>query len=172
VGAVAALAWVIFLQPDPKVSRSWYVFPVMIWPALVFSVRGASLAVAAVAVMAFGAAVAHTGPFAVIAGIAGPTVLTQQFIAVLAATKLVLAAVADERRGREQLRRSAERLREESEALEVLNRTGAAIAAELDLDSGGAAGHRRRGSRSAARSSGRSSTTSPTRPGTATCCSR
>lgn len=47
---------------------------------------------------------------------------------------LILAAVADERRGREQLRISERRLREESEALEILNRTGAAVAAQLDLD--------------------------------------
>ena len=96
--------------------------------------RGVSLSVAAVAVMTFAAAIADIGPLSNGAGLSGPTVLTQQFMAVIAATMLILAAVADERRRREQLRISAARLAEETEALEVLNRTGAAIAAELDLD--------------------------------------
>ncbi|HEX7948360.1 MAG TPA: HWE histidine kinase domain-containing protein, partial [Phenylobacterium sp.] len=104
------------------------------WPALGFSVRGASLAVAGVATVVFAAAVRHVGPFASAGDVGTSAVLAQQFICLVSATLLILAAAADERRGREQLLASAERLREEREALEVLNRTGAAIAAELDLD--------------------------------------
>jgi two-component sensor histidine kinase/integral membrane sensor domain MASE1 len=131
--AVAAAAYLMFLTPGPR-GRAWYILPLLIWPALAFSVRGASLAIAAMAAMVFAAALRHVGPFANAGDIAASVALAQQFTCVVAATLLILAAVADERRGSEQLRISAERLREEREALEVLNRTGAAIAAELDLD--------------------------------------
>ncbi len=131
--AVGLAAYVIFLLPGPR-GRAWYILPLLVWPTLAFSVRGASLAIVAVAAAVFTAAVRHVGPFANAGDIVTSAGLAQQFLCVTASTLLILAAAADERRGREQLLASAERLREEREALEILNRTGAAIAAELDLD--------------------------------------
>jgi two-component sensor histidine kinase/integral membrane sensor domain MASE1 len=133
VGVCAVAAYVIFLSPVLENQRGWFIFPALVWPALVFSVRGASLALLLVAAQAFGANILGIGAFADDGRIV-QTVLTQQFTAIASITALILAAVSDERAGREQLRASAERLREETEALEILNRTGAAIAAELDLD--------------------------------------
>jgi len=134
VMANAAMAYAIFLWPGREALRSWFIFPALVWPALVFSVRGASLALVVVAAAVLAAALEGVGPLASAAGASGHTAFAQQFLSVVSATLLILAAVVDERRGREQLRASEQRLREESEALEILNRTGAAIAAELDLD--------------------------------------
>jgi two-component sensor histidine kinase/integral membrane sensor domain MASE1 len=134
VAVNALLAYAIFLWPGREALRSWFIFPALVWPALVFSIRGASLALLVVAGAAVAAALQGTGPLTGAAGASPYTAYTQQFVAIVSLTVLILAAVADERRGREQLRVSEQRLREESEALDVLNRTGAAIAAELDLD--------------------------------------
>ena len=134
VGINALLAYAIFLWPGREAMRSWFIFPALVWPALVFSIRGASLALLVVAAAAIMAALQGAGPFVGAAGVSILVPYTQQFVAVVSLTVLILAAVADERRGREQLRASEQRLREETEALDVLNRTGAAIAAELDLD--------------------------------------
>jgi two-component sensor histidine kinase/integral membrane sensor domain MASE1 len=134
VSVTALTAYAILVWSPPQLMQAWYLFPALVWPALAFSVRGAALALLIVAIVAFGAAMAGLGPFAIPQGFGGQVLLTQQFVAVIAATILILASVADERRGRELLRRSEQRLREETEALEILNRTGAAIAAELELD--------------------------------------
>jgi two-component sensor histidine kinase/integral membrane sensor domain MASE1 len=134
VGLCALIAYAIFLWEARQVARSWFIFPALAWPALVFSVRGASLSLLALAGIACEAAILGSGPFSNAPDALGVVIFTQQFLAVVSATLLILAAVADERRGQSALRESERRLRDETEALEVLNRTGAAIAAELDLD--------------------------------------
>jgi two-component sensor histidine kinase/integral membrane sensor domain MASE1 len=134
VVATAALGWLIFLRPDTDPVRAWFAFPGLVWAALALSVRGGSLAIVAMALAAITAAVYRIGPFADQATAQGQMLLTQQFVAIMAATTLLLAAATDERRQQERLRVSERRLREETEALEVLNSTGAAVAAELDLD--------------------------------------
>jgi len=134
VATCVGIAYAIFVWSPPELLRSWYIFPALVWPALAFSVRGASLALLGMAVAVFGGVIGGLGPFYGVPTIHDQVVLAQQFVAIVSATVLILAAVSDERRGREQLRASERRLREETEALEVLNRTGAAIAAELDLD--------------------------------------
>jgi len=128
------VSYAIFLWPGREALRSWFIFPALVWPALVFSTRGASLSLLVVAVAAVAAALEGTGPLMTGSGAGTHVAFTQQFVAIVSVTVLILAAVSDERRGREQLRRSEQRLREETEALEILNRTGAAIAAELDMD--------------------------------------
>lgn len=127
-------AYAVFIWSPPQFLRSWYIFPALVWPALAYSVRGASAALLGLAIMAVVGVIQGMGPFVAVPDIRGQVLLAQQFVAVVSATVLILAAVADERRGRGQLRASERRLREESEALEILNRTGAQIAAELDLD--------------------------------------
>jgi two-component sensor histidine kinase/integral membrane sensor domain MASE1 len=135
LGAVAAVSAVIFLSPPFRPFRTWHLFPVLVWAALAFSVRGASLALILTSSFAIAAAILDLGPLSELAGTATDRLLvTQQFMAVSGATMLILAAVADERRGREQLARSAAQLRAETEALEALNETGTMIAAELDQE--------------------------------------
>ncbi|WP_430423431.1 HWE histidine kinase domain-containing protein [Phenylobacterium sp.] len=129
-----AVAYAIFVWVPPQVLRSWYIFPILVWPALAFSVRGASAALLGLAVVAFAGVIEGIGPFNAAPDGRAQVLLAQQFVSIVSATVLILAAVADERRGREQLQVSERRLRDESEALEILNRTGAAVAAQLDLD--------------------------------------
>lgn len=129
-----AAAYAIFIWSPPQVLRSWYIFPALVWPALAFSVRGVSAALAGMSVVVFVGVIQGIGPFNAVPDIRDQVLLAQQFVVIVAATVLILAAVADERRGREQLRASERRLRDETEALETLNRTGAAVAAQLDLD--------------------------------------
>jgi two-component sensor histidine kinase/integral membrane sensor domain MASE1 len=132
-GVTALLAYVIFLRPDLEPKRAWFMFPALVWGALAFNAPGAALVCLITSGFAFAAAVFGVGAFTQFAP-SGSMLLTQQFVAVMSGTTLLLAAVADERRGREALAASEARLRAETEALAVLNRTGAAIAAELDLD--------------------------------------
>ena len=134
VVVTVGVAYAIIIWSPPQVLRSWYIFPALVWPALAFSVRGVSIALAGLAVMACLGVIHGIGPFVAVPNVRDQVLLAQQFVAIVSATVLILAAVADERRGRSQLRASERRLREETEALEILNRTGAQIAAELDLD--------------------------------------
>ncbi|HYG26147.1 MAG TPA: HWE histidine kinase domain-containing protein, partial [Caulobacteraceae bacterium] len=109
--------------------------PVLVWAALAFNVRGAAPALLIMAGTALWGALHDLGPLARVA-MDTPLrlIFAQQFVAVTSTTILVLAAVADERRGQEKLRLSEAQLREETHALETLNETGSGIAAELDLD--------------------------------------
>ena len=135
LGVVGAAGFMVFLHPPFARMPTWYLFPVLIWSALAFSVRGAGLALVITAMLAVWSAVAGVGPLASVApDTSGRLLLSQQFVAITAVTMLLLAAVADERRGRQRILESEGRLLEERRALETLNATGASIAAELDLD--------------------------------------
>lgn len=129
-----AAAYLIFLREglEPS-SRAWFIFPLLVWGGLAFDGRGASLVSLLVSLCAFVATLQGVGPFRD-DGPSGAILLTQQFVAVMASTTLILAAVASERRGREALSRSERKYKAESAALSVLNETGAVIAAELDLE--------------------------------------
>jgi two-component sensor histidine kinase/integral membrane sensor domain MASE1 len=132
VGLVAAHA---FLQPGQQPNGSWQLFPVLVWAALAFSVPGASLALAVVAVIATWAAMQGVWPLSASPmGANARILMAQEFLAASGLTMLVLAAVADERRGIARIERSERRLRNETTALEILNETGALIAADLDLE--------------------------------------
>ncbi|MDB5418163.1 MAG: signal transduction histidine kinase [Phenylobacterium sp.] len=136
LAATALVAGHIFLQPALQPIGSWQLFPVLVWAALAFSVPGASLALAVVAVIGTWAAARGLWPQPGIAADASRRILmAQEFLAATGLTVLVLAAVADERRAKEQVARSERRLRAETEALETLNATGELIAADLDLES-------------------------------------
>lgn len=136
LAALAVVAGLVFLTAPFGPVRTWHLFPILVWAALAFSVDGAAVALALVAGIATWAAVQALGPMAEISQTVGGRILvTQQFLAASAITVLVMAAVADERRGKAQIARSERRLREETEALEILNETGATIAADLELES-------------------------------------
>ncbi|HEY2709788.1 MAG TPA: MASE1 domain-containing protein [Caulobacteraceae bacterium] len=135
LGVVATMSDLIFLRPPIPRLPTWYLFPFLVWAALAFSVRGVSLALLISGIVAVWSAVAGVGPFINVAPDAGGRMLlAQQFVAITALTMLVLAAVADERRGQQRIAVSEQRLREESHALETLNAAGSSIAAELGLE--------------------------------------
>jgi len=133
--AVLGVAYLIFFNPPVAHMPTWYLFPVLIWTALAFSVRGVAAAMTLVAALTVWSSVRGVGPFLNVAPTAaGQMFFSQQFVAITALTMLVLAAVADERRGRQRIAQSERRLQAETQALEILNATGSAIAAELELD--------------------------------------
>jgi two-component sensor histidine kinase/integral membrane sensor domain MASE1 len=135
MAALALVAGHVFIQPDVPPLGSWQVFPFLVWAALAFNVQGAAAGLLIVTAISTLCAIEGLWPQSTAAMDAARRMLTaQQFVAATSLTILVLAAVADERRGQARLAQSEKRLRAETEALEILNTTGAHIAAELDLD--------------------------------------
>jgi PAS domain S-box-containing protein len=91
---VIASAAVLWRAP---VSYVYAIFPLTIWAALRFGVRGAAAASLVVSVIAVGYTVSVVGPFATSTPVNNLFSL-QTFIAVLALTNLIIAAVIAERR--------------------------------------------------------------------------
>ncbi|MEY4056478.1 MAG: hypothetical protein RL519_1813 [Pseudomonadota bacterium] len=116
------------LPPNQAFLRTWHIFPVLVWAALAFDLRGATIAMIIVASAATWAADHGLGPMNPYAAITAQKVsLAQQFVAITAATTLALAVVASERRAKNALaeqgrllRIAEEEARARAEELEVL----------------------------------------------------
>src|SRR5947209_3238129 len=93
VVAVAGLSELAFASPRPL---TYLVFPALIWAALRFGRRGATLAIVIVAGFAIWETTHYVGPF-VFHSIPHSVLETQLFIAVAALTTLSLAAMVSER---------------------------------------------------------------------------
>ncbi|GGK49643.1 MASE1 domain-containing protein [Salinarimonas ramus] len=101
----------LFLREPARELGTWLVYPPLIWAALAFQVRGASAALLVAAGAATLGATLGRGPFDLFAQTAeARVVLAQNFASATALVTLVLAAAADERRGKEALLRSQARL--------------------------------------------------------------
>ncbi|WP_437581470.1 PAS domain-containing protein [Sorangium sp. So ce887] len=109
-----AVAWLSFGPEYSRIFRPWMIFPVLIWAALTWGVRGATAVMLPVAAVAVQATSEGHGPFGTPAAL--QCALLQQFIGAAAVTALVLAVVADERRNSALLRKNEERLRRASRA--------------------------------------------------------
>jgi len=115
------------LPPDQAYLRTWHVFPVLVWAALAFGLRGASTGLAIIAAAAVWATDRGVGPMtAMVINSQLQISLVQQFIAITALTVLVLAVVANERRGKlalaeqgRMLQAAEELARAKAEELEV-----------------------------------------------------
>jgi len=105
MASVAFLSWLVFDPTTLPWLRSWHLFPVLIWAALAFYVRGASAALVITSAFALWGVHLGAGPL-IYAGV-DPVLSTQQFIAVIALTVLLLAATSDERRRVEAMARLA-----------------------------------------------------------------
>ena len=103
--SVALLSWAVFDPDFLPGLRSWHLFPVLIWAALAFYVRGASAALVVTSAFALWGVRLGAGPL-IYAGV-DPVLSTQQFIAVISLTVLLLAATSDERRRVEAMARLA-----------------------------------------------------------------
>jgi two-component sensor histidine kinase len=135
LAAVALAGSLIFFDAREHELRTWHLFPLLVWAALAFRVDGAGPAVAITCMQAIFSAIMGLGPLSETGDSAPERLLfAQQFVAAMGVTILMMAAISDERRGTERLTRTAKALAEEREALATLNESGAAIAAELDLD--------------------------------------
>jgi signal transduction histidine kinase len=80
-----------------SVRHPYMIFPLLIWAAVSFGIRGAALAVFVVSAVAIAGAAAGGGPFAR-PHLAASLWQLQAFMAIVAATTLVLGAVSEERR--------------------------------------------------------------------------
>jgi PAS domain S-box-containing protein len=110
VAATSLVSVAVFFGSAAGLARNWLVFPALLWSSLAFGVRGATIVLLPATLI--GVAGTLTG-----AGALGhalePDVragLLQQFVAVASFTCLVLAVVADERRGKLALRDREHRL--------------------------------------------------------------
>lgn len=116
--ATATISWMVFVWDDGGILRTWHVFPVMVWAAIAFHLRGATAAALIVAAVASWATSRGLGPIASISGIEGLQIpLVQQFIATTTLTMLILAVVAGERRGKEEATQRAQRAQEAEDDL-------------------------------------------------------
>lgn len=98
IGAIACA--VVFLTPRSAELWPFHVFPFFVWGAVAFRVRGVAGLMLIISIFAILAAIEGTGPLdrpGLSAG--GRVFLTQQFIAMLGLTMLVLAAAMEQRRG-------------------------------------------------------------------------
>lgn len=110
LAAAAVLSLTVFFETRPGVYRIWYTYPLLIWVAVVYKVRGVSVALLVVAGCATWGATVGTGPFAQAADtVVSAVELAQHYTLVTAVSALSFAAAADERRSLEALHRSEAR---------------------------------------------------------------
>ena len=106
---------------DADTPRVYLIFPLLVWAALRFGVRGAALAVAATVAIAIGSAISGYGPFVGIAGIDSVTSL-QGLIGVVALSTFLLAFTTEDLvRTSEELRHSVQEHQAAEEKLERIN---------------------------------------------------
>jgi PAS domain S-box-containing protein len=105
LGATALIAFLIFDHSMAPWLRSWHLFPVLIWAALAFNVRGAAVALLIASAFAVWGVTTGAGPLIHLN--LDPVLNTQQFVAVSALTVLLLAAISNERRQVEPMARLA-----------------------------------------------------------------
>lgn len=100
----SAAAALIFLSENVPYLRTWHTYPFLIWAAVSFQVRGASLALVMISIFAIASADLQLGPFLNLVASAGtPMMLAQQFVALSSLVILLLAAAVDERVAKETL---------------------------------------------------------------------
>lgn len=124
--SVAALSYLVFAAPGLPGVRTWHLYPALIWAAVAFYVRGASAAMVLASTFAIWGVGSSGSAFSEINGDPGyDLLLAQQFAAVSSLVTLILAAVAEERHGKEELQEARNRLDELNALLasEVLERT-------------------------------------------------
>jgi PAS domain S-box-containing protein len=96
----------IFMHPVGGSLRTWHLFPLLVWAALAFSVRGVGPALVIVSGFAVASATAGIGPLSEVQTTPAARLLFgQQFLAVTSVTMLALASAADERRGKARIAR-------------------------------------------------------------------
>lgn len=101
VAVSAAAAAVVFFELTPLHLRTWHLFPVLAAVAILFSVRGISLAMLATAVVALFSVGYGIGPLSeIFQGAATRALYAQEFIGITGGTLLFLAAATDESRNK------------------------------------------------------------------------
>jgi PAS domain S-box-containing protein len=101
---------VVFFGSQVALAHTWLVFPVLLWSSLAFGVRGATLAVLSVTLLGVAGAMMGVGFLGWTMAPGVRYILMQQFVTAASFTCLLLAVVADERRGGQALRDREQRL--------------------------------------------------------------
>lgn len=142
LGLLAVSGW--GFTAETQMPRLYLIFPFLVWAALRFGVRGASVAVLAVTAIAIGSAVAGRGPFGALSHI-DAVVALQGLIAVVALSTFMLAFVTEASvRTTAELRRAVERQREAETELRNANDRLEAANRDLDATVAERTGHLRR----------------------------
>jgi PAS domain S-box-containing protein len=110
VAVTSAISAWVFLGSRPALGMTWMVFPALLWSSLAFGVRGATLALLPATVIGVAGASMGVGILSRTFDADVSYVLLQQFVTAASFTCLVLAVVADERRGKQALRDREHRL--------------------------------------------------------------
>ena len=106
LAATGAISYGIFFDEVLGPFRTWLVYPILIWIAITYEVRGASLGVLIVTAAVTWSTSVGVGSFTGVGEtLFGHVTLAQQFTIVTAFAALVLGAAADQRRGLEALHR-------------------------------------------------------------------
>ncbi len=104
VAAVAAGCALVFMSRLAVPLQTWHIFPLLVWAAIAFQTRGASVALVIASALALAGPIVGLGPFTELSPtVLGQIGLVQQFIGLTAVTMLMLAGASDERRLKEAL---------------------------------------------------------------------
>lgn len=108
--ATCLVSSLLFFGSQFALAHTWLVYPVLLWSSLAFGVRGATLALLPMTVIGVAGAAMGTGFLGWMVAPGVRYVLLQQFVTAASLTCLLLAVVADERRGKKALRDREHRL--------------------------------------------------------------
>ena len=130
LGLLAVSSWA--LLADAGMPRVYLVFPFLIWAALRFGVRGASIAIIAVAAIAIGSAVMGHGPFAGLYRIDAVVALQGLIAAVALSTFMLAFSTEASLRATAELQDSIDQHRDTEVELRSAYRQLASVNQELD----------------------------------------
>lgn len=106
IAAVAAGCTLVFFTDDGVPLRTWHTFPLLVWAAVAFHARGASLSLLVASMLAIVGVGFGRGPFVELADtLTAQISFVQQFIGLTSVTMLMLAGAVDERKIQETLQR-------------------------------------------------------------------
>ncbi|SDD49581.1 PAS domain S-box-containing protein [Sphingomonas sp. YR710] len=127
--ATSITAWIVFLEPKSG-ANAWNIFPLLVWSAVVGHLRGGTVAVVILAVMAMAGTTIGKGPFSANGvDMAGNILLLQKFLASASLMTLMLAAIAQDQQTTASLRKTTNELREREAQLALfVEHTPAAMA--------------------------------------------
>ena len=101
IAATALVSWLAFVNVQFTYFRIWHVLPILLWSALAFQMRGATLALGVMALFACAGTFDGTATFNFTNRPAEDQIpYLQQFLAIAGLTVLVIAAIDAERRQR------------------------------------------------------------------------
>jgi PAS domain S-box-containing protein len=132
--ATSITAWIVFLEPKSS-ADAWNIFPLLVWSAVACHLRGATLTVVVLTMMAVAGTTIGKGPFSANGvDMAGNILLLQQFLASASLMTLMLAAIAEDQQTTAKLRTTTNELREREAQLALFIEYAPAAIAMFDRE--------------------------------------